>query len=79
MNQDVIDALAKDYATILHNESMSVDEKTGYMLSELVTIWPEAKTVTWNSLRLYAGYIVAAGLRNAPPPIDIESMIRGLI
>lgn len=81
LTQEMIEALAVDYAPILNNESMSYDEKQGYMLSELIHILPPPliDANSWNSVRLYAGYIVAAGLRNAPKPIDIDAVITNLI
>ena len=77
MTQEAIDALARDYAPILHGEA-SYDWKCGYITSELITL-EACEGQTLNSVSLYAGYIVAAALRSKPAGPNIDDVIRGLI
>jgi hypothetical protein len=73
--QEAIDALATEYAPIL-KQLGSYDERQGYMTAELVSMKDIIGDWTFNSVRLYAGYVAASYERNAP---DESAAIREAI
>jgi hypothetical protein len=79
LTQEAIDALAVEYAPIL-KQLGNYDQRCGYMTSELVGMQDITGEQLFNTLRLYAGYIVASYERNAPDESAlIAAAIRNLI